>query len=177
MKIFKLSGFIVCSLSLLLSSCYTLRNASIPPGMKTLDVQFFENNSPLVVANLSQTFTEALKTRIRNQSSLSLSRNADADATLSGSIVGYTIAPVSIQAVANNVAPIADANRLTITVRVKFVFNSAKTPAEKKLGFVDQDFTNYQDYKGDIGAQEQSLIKTITDKITEDIFNKAFSNW
>ncbi|MEZ2339100.1 LptE family protein [Mucilaginibacter sp. RCC_168] len=177
MKIFRLLGVIaVCSLSLLLSSCYTLRNASIPPGMKTLDVQFFENNSPLVVANLSQNFTEGLKTRIRNQSRLSISRNADADATLSGSIIGYTIAPVSIQAVANNVAPIADANRLTITVRVKFVYNTAKTPAEKKLSF-EETFTNYQDYKGDIGAQEQSLIRTITDKITEDIFNKAFSNW
>jgi hypothetical protein len=166
----------VCSLSLLLSSCYTLKNVSIPGDMKTLDVQFFENNAPLVVANLSQNFTEGLKTRIRNQSRLSISRNAEADATLSGSIIGYTIAPVSIQAVANNVAPIADANRLTITVRVKFVYNTAKTPADKKLNF-EETFTNYQDYKGDISPQEQNLIKTITDKITEDIFNKAFSNW
>ena len=167
----KLLGIItVCSLSLLLSSCYTLKNASIPPNLKTINVQFFENNAPLVVNNLSQTFTEALKDRIRSQSRLSISRN-ESDATLSGSIVGYTIAPVSIEAVASNVAPIADANRLTITVRVKFVYEG-----DKKLNF-DQSFPGFVNFRGDIGTQEQTLIKTIVDQITEDVFNKAFSNW
>lgn len=166
---------IVSSLSLMLSSCYTLKNSSIPPDLKTIDIQFFENNAPLVVNNLSQTFTEALKNRIRSQSRLSITRN-ESDATMSGSIVGYSIAPVSIEAVANNVAPIADANRLTITVRVKFVFEAAKTEADKKLSF-EQTFTNFEDFRGDIGAQEQTLIQSIVSKLTEDIFNKAFSNW
>jgi hypothetical protein len=167
----RLLGIItVCSLSLFLSSCYTLKNASIPPNLKTINVQFFENNAPLVVNNLSQTFTEALKDRIRSQSRLSISRN-ESDATLSGSIVGYTIAPVSIEAVASNVAPIADANRLTITVRVKFVYEG-----DKKINF-DQDFPGFVNFRGDIGSQEQNLIKTIVSQITEDVFNKAFSNW
>ena len=167
----KLLGIIiVSSLSLLLSSCYTLKNASIPPALKTIDVQFFENNAPLVVNNLSQTFTEALKNRIRSQSRLSITRN-ESDATMSGSIVGYTIAPVSIEAVANNVAPIADANRLTITVKVKFVYE-----ADKKINF-EQNFPGFVNFRGDIGSQEQNLIKTIVDQITEDVFNKAFSNW
>jgi len=120
-----------------------------------------------VVNNLSQTFTEALKDRIRTQSRLSITRN-ESDATMSGSIVGYTIAPVSIEAVANNVAPIADANRLTITVKVKFVYE-----ADKKLNF-DQPFTKFQDFRGDIGTQEQNLIQAIVKQLTEDIFNKAF---
>jgi hypothetical protein len=166
---------IVSSLSLMLSSCYTLKSASIPPALKTINVQFFENNSPLVVANLSQTFTEALKERIRTQSRLSISRN-ESDATMSGSIVGYSIAPVSIEAVASNVAPIADANRLSITVRVKFVYDAAKTEADKKLSF-DETFTRFANFRGDIGSQEQNLIKEITNQLTEDIFNKAFSNW
>ncbi|WPU93499.1 LptE family protein [Mucilaginibacter sabulilitoris] len=164
------SVVVICSLSLFLSSCYTLKNASIPPALKTIDVQFFENNAPLVVNNLSQTFTEALKDRIRTQSRLSITRN-ESDATMSGSITGYTIAPVSIEAVANNVAPIADANRLTITVQVKFVYE-----ADKKLNF-DQAFTSQTDFRGDIGAQEQTLIQDLVKKLTEDIFNKAFSNW
>jgi hypothetical protein len=165
-----LGAIIVCSFSLLLSSCYTLKNASIPPALKTIDVQFFENNAPLVVNNLSQTFTEALKNRIRTQSRLSITRN-ESDATMSGSLVGYTIAPVSIEAVPNNQAPIADANRLTITVKVKFVYE-----ADKKLNF-DQTFTSSTDFRGDIGAQEQTLIVDLVNKLTEDIFNKAFSNW
>jgi hypothetical protein len=160
----------VCSLSLLLSSCYTLKNASIPPALKTINVQFFENNAPLVINNLSQTFTEALKERIRTQSRLSISRN-ESDAIMSGSIIGYTIAPVSIEAVSPNQPPIADANRLSITVRVKFVYE-----ADKKLNF-DQTFMRFANYRGDIGTQEQALIREITSQLTEDIFNKAFSNW
>jgi len=172
----KLLGIIsVCVLVLICPSCYTLKNQSIPTGLKTINVQFFENNAALVVNNLSQTFTEALKDRIRTQTSLSLVRG-EADATMSGAITGYSIAPASIQATANNVAPIADANRLTITVRVKFSFDAAKTPADKKLSF-EQSFTKFADYRGDISSQEQNLIQQINKQLIDDIFNAAFSNW
>ncbi|MDB5146041.1 MAG: hypothetical protein JWQ57_61 [Mucilaginibacter sp.] len=172
----KLLGIIsVCVLVLICPSCYTLKNQSIPPSLKTINVQFFENNAALVVNNLSQTFTEALKDRIRTQTSLSLVRG-EADATMSGAITGYSIAPASIQATANNVAPIADANRLTITVRVKFSFDAAKTPADKKLSF-EQSFTKFADYRGDISSQEQALIQQINKQLIDDIFNAAFSNW
>jgi hypothetical protein len=167
----RIIGSVIIVLSLgLLSSCYTLRNEAIPPGLKTLNIQFFENNAPLVVNNLSQTFTEALKERVRTQSRLSLVRG-EADATLSGSIVGYTIAPVSIEATSTNTAPIAGANRLSITVKVKFVYDK-----DKKINF-DESMTRFADYKGDIGSQEQNLIQNITKQLTEDIYNKAFSNW
>lgn len=172
----KLLGIIsVCVLVFMCPSCYTLKNQSIPPSLKTINVQFFENNAALVVNNLSQTFTEALKDRIRTQTSLSLVRG-EADATMSGAITGYSIAPASIQATANNVAPIADANRLTITVRVKFSFDAAKTPADKKISFEDS-FTKFADYRGDISSQEQNLIQQINKQLIDDIFNKAFSNW
>ncbi len=164
-----LSIVIVFSLSLF-SSCYTLKNQSIPPGLKTINVQFFENNAQLVVNNLSQTFTESLKDRIRTQTSLSLVRN-EGDATLSGNIVSYTIAPVSIEATSNNVAPIADANRLTISVKVKFVYD-----ADKKLNF-EETFTKFTNYRGDITPQEQNLIQGIIKQLNDDIFNRAFSNW
>jgi hypothetical protein len=172
----KLLGIIsVCVLVLMCPSCYTLKNQSIPPTLKTLNVQFFENNAALVVNNLSQTFTEALKDRVRTQTSLSLVRG-EADATMSGAITGYSIAPASIQATSNNVAPIADANRLTITVRVKFSFDAAKTPADKKLSF-EESFTKFADYRGDISSQEQALIQQINKQLIDDIFNRAFSNW
>ncbi|PWK76494.1 lipopolysaccharide assembly protein [Mucilaginibacter oryzae] len=163
------------ALTLLCSSCYTLKNNTIPVDMKTVNVQFFENNAPLVVNNLSQTFTEALKDRIRTQTRLSLVRG-EADATMSGAITGYSIAPVSIEATSNNVAPIADANRLTITVRVKFSFDAAKTAPDKKLSF-EESFTKFANYRGDIGSQEQALIQQITKQLIDDIFNRAFSNW
>jgi outer membrane lipopolysaccharide assembly protein LptE/RlpB len=35
----------------------SLNGASIPPNMKTIRIEFFENTAPLVVNNLSQQFT------------------------------------------------------------------------------------------------------------------------
>lgn len=156
-----------------LSSCYTLKNSSIPIEVKTINIQFFENNAPLVVNNLSQTFTEALKDRIRTQSRLSIVRG-EADVTMSGAIIGYQIAPASIQATNNNTAPIADANKLSITVRVKCVYDKDKK--DKNLNF-EETMTRFANYRGDINSQEQNLIREITKQLTEDIFNRAFSNW
>jgi hypothetical protein len=78
------------------------------------------------VSTLSQQFTEAVKNRIRTQTSISIVRG-EADATMSGAIIGYSIAPVSIQATNANAPPIAGASRLTITVNVKYVYEKIKS--------------------------------------------------
>src|SRR5258708_7089464 len=85
------------------SSCtysLSLSGESIPPTMKTIRVDFFENNAALVVNTLSQQFTEALKDRIRNTTRLSIVRG-DADAVMSGTITDYNYAPISINATPN----------------------------------------------------------------------------
>ncbi|GGH16687.1 LPS assembly lipoprotein LptE [Mucilaginibacter phyllosphaerae] len=161
------------AVAMFFSACaYTLslNGSSIPPDLKTIDIQFFENNAQLAVPTLSQQFTEALKNRIRTQTRLSIVRG-EANATMSGAITGYSIAPVSVQATNTNVAPIAGASRLTITVSVKYVYD-----ADKKLSF-EESFTKYKDFTGDIASQEQGLIQDINRQLTDDIFNRAFANW
>ncbi|TCK82772.1 LptE family protein [Albibacterium bauzanense] len=147
---------------------YSFTGASIPPTMKTVSVDFFENNAPLVVSYLSTDFTEALKERIRNQSSLSMVRT-DADASFSGRITGYTINPTAVQG--NDRAGL---NRLSITVSVKYT-NSVNPTYN-----FDESFTRFKDFStnaGPIQSQEQQLIKEINTMLTEDIFNRAFANW
>jgi hypothetical protein len=164
---------VVIVLILLGPSCtykLTLSGASIPDNMKTIRVDFFDNNAALVVNNLSTQFTEALKDRIRNTTRLAIV-TGDADASMSGEITDYNISPVSVNATANNVAPIAGASQLTITVHVKYVNN-----VNKKDSF-DQSFSKSQNFAGDINTQEQTLIAAIDKELTEDIFNKAFANW
>src|SRR5690606_1697610 len=147
---------------------YSFTGASIPASMETVSVDFFENNAPLVVPYLSQDFTEALKERIRNQSRLSMVR-ADADASFSGRITGYSINPTAVQG--NDRAGL---NRLTITVSVRY-----SNKLNPKLDF-EKSFSRFKDFStaaGPIQSQEQQLIKDINDMLTEDIFNQAFANW
>ena len=161
-------------LALFNSSCtIKLEGSSIPATIKTINIEYFENTAPLVVNYLSQNFTEALKSRIRSTTSLSIVQG-EANANMSGSITGYSIEPVSVNSTSNNVAPIAGAERLTITVNV--IYKTNTNALDKKLSFT-QSFSEYADFTGDIAAQEQNLINTVVKKLTDDIFNKAFANW
>ncbi len=166
----KVIGLVIMALLFLQQGCdvYTFSGASIPDNMKTISVQFFENNAPLVVPYLSQQFTEALKDRIRNQSRLSIIR-ADADASFEGRITGYSIVPVAIQGNER-----AGLNRLTITVSVKY-----KNTLKPELSF-EQSFSEKDDFPSSgtsLQAQEPKSIATINQKLTEAIFNRAFANW
>jgi len=166
----RLRNSLILALLLLSQSCgtYSFSGASIPAEMKTVNVQFFENTSALVVPYLSQQFTEGLKDRIRNQSRLSITRN-EADANFEGRITDYSIRPVAIQG--NDRAGL---NRVTVTVNVKF--SNLLNP---ELNF-EQSFQAFQEFnlnQGPIQSQEQKLLALIIRQLTEDIFNKAFANW
>lgn len=159
----------VIILLFLLSGCKIGLNGSSIGEMKTVSVKVFENNAPLVVASLSSQFTEELKTRIRNQTSLSITQN-DAQGVFSGNITGYTITPVAIT---DNKQPVAGANRLSITVNVKYVNNLDPTKS------FEQSFERFKEFKlaGNLQTQEPALIKDVTAQLTEDIFNRAFAQW
>jgi hypothetical protein len=166
----KILLFLIPVLSLLSGCSYKLSSNSFPDEMKTVNVAFFENNAPLVVSNLSLTFTEALKTRIRTTTRLGVV-NGEADVFMSGAITDYRSAPVSIQAPSNNAPPIAGAQALTLTIRVKFDYSK-----DKSISF-DQPFSKSINYSGNLASQEQALLQTLTNQIIDDIFNKAFNNW
>ncbi|QPH38026.1 LptE family protein [Pedobacter endophyticus] len=166
-----LSFFVVAAL---FSACsYKFSGASIPAEMKTVTVRVFENNAPLVVPTLSNSFTEAVKTRIRNQTRLAVVPN-EGQAIFEGRITGYDIKPVALQ---GSSTPTAGANRLTITVAVKYT-NTLDKP-ENKTSF-EESFTRYFDFPL-TGAPVQSLlpgaIDNINKQLTEDIFNRAFAQW
>ncbi|MCX6270157.1 MAG: LptE family protein [Bacteroidetes bacterium] len=107
-------GFIVLSLGLTSCGFYSFTGASIPPEAKTISIQYFPNNAPTIVPTLSQTFTDMLKDKFTNQTSLKLiPRNGDLQ--LEGEITKYEITPVAIQG--NDQAALG---RLTITINVRF---------------------------------------------------------
>ena len=146
---------------------FTMNGASIPEDLKTVSVQYFVNRAPLINPTLSQSFTEALKDRITNESRLVL-KNGIGDCDFSGEIIGYDLRAMAIQADA-----ISAETRLTITVKIRYKNN--KNP---KVNY-EQNFSAYEDYpsESNINDVEPQLVKLITDKLTENIFNKSFSDW
>ncbi|WP_075601875.1 LptE family protein [Saccharicrinis aurantiacus] len=145
----------------------TMNGASVPEGLKTFSVQYIENRAPLINPTLSQETTEALKDRVTNESRLILIER-DADIDFSGEITAYSVRPMAIQADA-----ISAETRLSMTVKIRY--RNFKNPQDNW----ESSFTAYQDFSSEknITEIESELTGLMLEQITEDIFNKAFSDW
>jgi len=170
-KVSKFQHFIVLFFCLLaLANCkikYSFTGASISPDIKTVSIQYFPNYAPIVQPTLSQVFTEKMKDKFASQTNLSLVKS-NGDLSFEGSITGYSTQPIAIQG--NETAAM---NRLTITVNVKF------TNAKNEKQNFEKPFSFYSDYSStkSLASVESGLIKDITDRLVDDIFNASVSNW
>ena len=163
----KIIYILIVALAISCKVNYSFTGASIAEDIKTVSVKTFQNYAPLANANLSQTFTEALKDKFLSQTNLDLvTKNGDLQ--FEGSITGYNVTSVAIQG--NETAAL---NRLTITVKVKFT-----NTKDSSLDF-ETNFSRYTDYESsqNLGSIEDGLIVEINEQLTQDIFNKAVSNW
>ena len=158
---------LICFIAISCKVNYSFTGASIAEDVKTVSVKKFQSYAPLANANISQTFTEALKDKFLSQTNLDLVAK-DGDLRFEGSITGYNVTSVAIQG--NETAAL---NRLTITVKVKFT-----NTKDEKLDY-ETSFSRYTDYESsqNLASIEDGLITEINDQLTQDIFNKAVSNW
>ncbi len=159
--------FITSSILLVACGAYSFTGGNTGDA-KTLQVDFFPNQSVLIEPTLSQTFTQELQDLFTRQTNLTLVKN-NGDLYFSGEITDYRINPTS--ASANQTAA---QNRLTITVNVRFV---------NKLNEKD-DFEKQFSFYSDINATEQitgsvleAALDEILERITQDIFNASVAKW
>lgn len=161
--------YIVLLLAVVCNGCgiYSFSGASIPPEAKTVSVQYFPNQAPLINPTLSNDFTTALRDAMMNQTSLDMVESGG-DLAFEGEIVDYRTTPVAITA-----GQTAALNRLTIVVNVRFIntFDESKNFETK--------FSHYEDYPSDqeLNSVQESLTGTIIEALVEDVFNKALVNW
>ncbi|MEO8773541.1 MAG: LptE family protein [Gelidibacter sp.] len=154
----------------LLSGCgyYSFTGISLPPGTSTYQVNYFQNDAPLIEPGLERTFTNALADIIQNQTSLQLVTSG-ADITYEGEITEYRISPTT--ATADNTAA---QNRLTISVQLRFY--DKNNPDDD----LNQQFSFFYDYPGTaqlVGAQKDTAIAEILERITQDILNATLGKW
>lgn len=146
---------------------YSFTGASIAPNVKTFSVYYFPNRARLVNPNLSQQFTDGLQEKLIRQTSLNQITESG-DLEFSGQITDYDVKPMNIQE-----GDLAAQNRLTITIKLKFVNNK-----DHEQDW-DKSFTAYEDFDSNqsLSAIEESLVPEIIKKLTDDIFNASIANW
>ena len=168
MNFFKPLSLILFSLVLLGCGVYSFSWISIPANTITFQVNYFQNNAPLIEPGLDRDFTIALQDLILNQTNLSLVTSGG-DLTYEGEITEYRISPTTAQS--NSTAA---QNRLTVGVQVRFY--DKNTPDED----FSQRFTFFYDYPGSsqlVGSQKDTAIQEIFERLTQDIFNATLAKW
>lgn len=168
-KIFSIIVYISCAILLQGCGAYSFTGADIDYSTtKTVQVNFFQNNAPIVEPGIARDFTQKLQDLLLNQTSLDLVTNAG-DLVYEGEIKQYYISPIT--ATSNSTAA---QNRLTIGVNVRFY--NTKDPQKD----FEQSFNFYYDYPGQnqlTGSKLDAAIDIIFERLTQDIFNKSLANW
>lgn len=165
----KINTLLILMTAFVMMGCgvYSFTGASIPAEAKTVSIQHFPNNANLVNPLLSDMITNTLRDYFMNQTTLEEVLN-DGDLAIEGEIVDYKTSPTAITG-----DQVAALNRLTITVNVRFYnrYDESKN--------FEQKFSQYEDYPStqDLNMVQETLITTISEKLCEDIFNKAVVNW
>ncbi len=134
---------------------------------RTLSVDLFQARAPLATPLSAQVFTETFRDLLLAQSPLRLEQQ-EGDLQYSGSIIGYDVQPVSIQA--NETAAL---NRLTITVSL--IYMNMLDPTKN----AEATFSRFADYPStqDLLQVEETLVQDISRQISQDIFDRTLGDW
>lgn len=154
---------------LFLYGCYTFSGASIPEGMQSFSVITFESRAPLAPPLTASQFTETLKNKIVNQTTLSLEQEQGAgDIYFEGSISGFNVQPVAMTG-----GQTAEQSRLTITINVECT-NTLNPDAS-----FQRSFNRYRDFPAgqSLQAVQDQIVADVLPELADDVFNEAFVNW
>lgn len=150
-----------------LTGCYSFRGISIPAEAETFFVSELATRVPSAPSDIGLQFSETLKQKLLNESRLNFS-DIDPDISFSGEVTRFAVTSVAPQP-----GEVTAFSRLEIAVRMKYEY---RLDEEENW---ESSFSFYNDYSRDENLLDvqDALIESIFKQLTEDIFNKAFTNW
>ncbi len=150
------------------SSCtYSFRGASLPPGVKSVAVQVFDDRSGFGDPNLRTNLTNELTQKLVADNTLRVTNISTADASIIGVVTGVSNEPSAVQG--NQ-----QVGKWRITVNVSIKFENLKT--HKSIW--TKDFSDWGEYDPSTGASQRDIgLSQAEDKLTEDILLAVVTNW
>lgn len=165
-RLFSLSFVATCCMLMLGCGAYTMRDISIPPEVKTIKISFIENRASYVNPQLSPRLTNRLQEKVVSQTRLNRTNEDDADWVVNGYVSEYRVTTSGIS------GQQASMNRLSVGVKLTLRDN------------LTQKTSNYDVNKSfefpatqSLQQAEQALAEDIIRGLSEEIFNRLFSNW
>jgi hypothetical protein len=161
-----LSLFVVLAIVLTACKVYTFRDVSVGPEIKTIKILYFENKARFINQQLSPRLTDQFTQKVTNLTKLTKTNNDDAHWIIAGTITGYNVSTASIS------GQTSVTNRLTVTVHIVFTDTVNNKTREEDISR-DFDFSSTLS----LTQAEATLTDRIVRNLSDEIFNRVFSNW
>jgi hypothetical protein len=163
--LFSLIGMLILLMS---AGCkvYRFKDVAIPQDVKTIKINYIENRARLVNPQLSPRLSDRLRQKILSQTKLTQTNNDNADWDVSGEITEYA---VSTSGISNQQV---SSNRITVSVHVE-IYKRKDDKTDK------YDVSRNFEFSANLSLQqaEAALGDEIIRTLTDDIFNRIFSEW
>jgi hypothetical protein len=161
-------------LLLLFGGCYSFKDVSIPPDVKTFQVDLILNKARYVNPQLSPQITDKLRQKIVNQTRLSPVQD-NAHYEISATITEYNVSTSGISP-NNQGQQTASISRLTVGIQV--TLKNTVNPSDPKTNFQANVSRNFDfDANLSLSQAEPQLNETIIKNMVDEMFNRIFSNW
>jgi len=163
----KLAVILMAVVSVQATCNYTFKDISVPPEVKTIRVNYFENKARYVNPQLSPQLTDKLKQKVISQTRLTVINGEDAHYDVGGYVSDFSVNTSGIS------GSQVSSNNLNITIHIIF-----KNRLNAKKDF-ETDVTRNFPFPASLSFTDaqNSLMEDILKNVTEDIFNKVFSDW
>lgn len=159
--------FLSCNVS------YKFNQVSIPITIKTVYVRFIENKARYINPQLSPQLTDKLRQKIVSQTRLTQVNNENADYDISGYVSQYDVSTSGVTA-GGSTGQQASTNRLTVGVTLTLLDRKTENAEPKNIS-ISRSF----DFSANLTLPqaETRLNEEIVRNLTDEIFNRIFSDW
>lgn len=143
---------------------------TIPDSVRTVRVNTIENRAPYVNPQLTPNLTDRLRQKITSQTKLTITNGENAHWDISARVDDYSVTTTGVTSA--NGQQQSSINRLTVRVHV--------TVNKRIANKVDEyDVTRSFDFSSrqSLQAAEATLLDEMLRNLTDEIFNKLFSEW
>ena len=161
--------FILVTYTLCLaSSCniYKFNDVSIPPDVKTVKINYIENKAQYINPQLSPKLSDRLRQKIVSQTRLSQTSNDNADWEINAVITSYMVSTSGISGQQQTT------NRLTVNIHV-----AVTKRKEEKTDEYDVNHSFEFSASKSLQQAETELNDEMIRTLTDEMFNRLFSNW
>ena len=150
---------------------YSFADVSIPDSIKTVRINYIENRAQYVNPRLSPNLTDRLKQKIVNQTKLTQTNSENANYDINGTVTNYSVSTSGISSNSTGQRQ-ASTNRLTVGVHI-VVTNTLNNQTQ------EYDVSRSFEFASSLSLQaaEAQLQDEMIRNLTDDIFNRIFSNW